>query len=376
MKKRIALSLWTVFVAASFAQAKPYLRVDWTWGPVLPTAQTALGAVAIGQDIIIVGGTYWVDRRDGVPTKIWSDLVWKLNSDTKQWSSLPNYPIPLGEPLVIADGKTVWVIGGSSENKIIAETYSLDLSLPAPEWRPGPSLPAPRLAANGGALNGMIYVAAGTVQSEGISQPATDILRLDTHDLRRGWQYVTDVPGPKVDWRSGTIVGDTLYLFGGLVTPNPPKETPEEMVRVFHNEASLIPRSESCAFEINSGRWKSLRPLPTAMGSGGCVAIDEDHLLLTGGIALAIPRNSLPDCKMRTYFSNECLLYNTKKDQYEKLTSSLRICVVGHGTAAINSMVYVIGGEDSTWKTRTDFIQVGRLRLCSPLGIGSSLNTN
>ena len=359
---RMAIAFWTVLVAVCFADAEPSLKIDWTWGPVLPTAQTALGTVAIGRDIIVVGGAYWVDRPDDVSTKIWSDRVWKLKSDTMQWSSLPNYPIPLGIPLVVADGQTVWVIGGSSDNKMTAETYSLDLSLSDSEWRPGPSLPTPRMGAKGGVLNGVIYVAAGTEEREGKSQPAMDLLRLDTRNLKQGWQHVTDVPGPNVEWRSGTIVGETLYLFGGLITPDLAIEIPQEMVRVWHNVATFIPRSESYAFEIPSGRWKNLRPLPVPMGSGNCTAIDDHRILITGGIALAIPKDRLPDHKIRTYLSNECLLYDIKKDQYEKLTSSLRKGVLDHGSATIDSTVYVIGGEDSQWQTRTDLVQIGRLQ--------------
>ena len=74
---RIVNSLMMVCLMVCFANADPSVNVEWVWGPVLPTAQSAVGTVAIGQDIVVVGGTSWVDSRGVAPTKIWSDKVWK-----------------------------------------------------------------------------------------------------------------------------------------------------------------------------------------------------------------------------------------------------------------------------------------------------------
>ena len=356
-------SLLMVCVMVGLAKAQPSVEVEWTWGPVLPMAQSAVGTVAIGRDIVIVGGTYWVNSRDGVPTKIWSDKVWKLNTETMKWTSLRDYPLPLGYPLVVADTKRIWVIGGASEKRTHSKIHVLDVSQTNADWKPGPPLPVPRMGGKGGIADGMIYVAAGTELRETQSTPAMDLLRLDTRNLKHGWQHVSNIPGPHIEWRSGTISDGTLYLFGGLMTPDPVvPRSPDKVVRATHNMATLTPRSESCAFNIASHRWKNLRPLPVPMGSGGCTGIDDHRILITGGLALAIAKNRLSDHKIRTYLSNECLLYDTKKDQYETLTSSLRLSVLDHGSAIIGGTVYVIGGEDSTWKTRTDLVQIGQLR--------------
>ena len=90
------------------------------------------------------------------------------------------------------------------------------------------------------------------------------------------------------------------------------------------------------------------------------VAVGDDRLLITGGIELAIPRERTPDGRTRAFFSNRSLLYDVKKNRYQTL-NSLPLAVADHGSVYVQGRLYVIGGEDSGYKTRTDFVQIGRL---------------
>ena len=344
-----------------FVNAETPSSIEWTWGPVLPNAQTALGTAAIGDQIVVVGGTYWIGPVDGIPKKIWSNKVHLLDTNTEKWRSLPDYPLPVGYPLSVPDADTLWVIGGTDGDKVYSEVYLLDLTQKDPTWKPGPPLPTPRFAAQGGLVDGVIYVAAGIEKHADTSQAAASVVALDTRATRHQWRHVTDIPGPAIEWRMGTLSHGILYLFGGLVAPDPAPEFPDQIIRARHNVPPLIPRGESFAFDLASRRWRELEPLPAPVGSGACTALDENHLVLTAGLAMAIPKQRAPDKKDRTYLTSECLLYDVARDRYTPI-DSLPIGLVDQGAALINGRIYVLGGEDSSWKTRTDFVHIGRVR--------------
>jgi hypothetical protein len=67
------------------------------------------------------------------------------------------------------------------------------------------------------------------------------------------------------------------------------------------------------------------------------------------------------DDHIRTYFSSQCIVYDIAQDEYRPLQSSL-LGTADSGCAAIDCKLYIVGGEDSTWKTRTDLVQIGRIR--------------
>ena len=356
--KRITIVL-TILLTATLASGDGPARISWGWGPVLPTAQSALATTAVGDDIVVVGGTYWVGPRDGVPHKVWLRTVEKLDTQAMQWESLPRYPLPVGYALAVADGSKLWVIGGRNADRVHAEVYTLDLARENPSWIPAPSLPLPRAGARGGISAGVIYIAAGTEEYHGQPRPASSVLALDTNDLERGWQVVGEVPRPELEWPVGTVCGGKLYLFGGLVADEQ-FTMAKTFIRSWHNVASSIPVRDAYCFDIATRKWQQIRPLPLACGTGACTALDDSHVIIAGGVALAIPASRISGRKLHTYFSTQCLLYDTVRDRYHPL-NPMPVGVGDQGCAYVNERLYMIGGEDSPWKTRTDLVQVGRV---------------
>ena len=64
---------------------------------------------------------------------------------------------------------------------------------------------------------------------------------------------------------------------------------------------------------------------------------------------------------MRVSFTSDCLIYDTVKDSYEKLTP-MKKAVADTGLAIVGDTLYVIGGENNPFKTRTDLVQIGKLK--------------
>lgn len=79
---------------------------------------------------------------------------------------------------------------------------------------------------------------------------------------------------------------------------------------------------------------------------------------MTGGYSLAVPTALAPDGKARTYYTAECLLYDTVRDSYRSLMP-LRIATCDQGFAFVGNRIFSFGGEDSPYGTRTDTVQVG-----------------
>jgi N-acetylneuraminic acid mutarotase len=56
----------------------------------------------------------------------------------------------------------------------------------------------------------------------------------------------------------------------------------------------------------------------------------------------------------------ECWWYDARRDIYRPI-AALRQGLADYGAAYLNGKVFVIGGEDSAYKTRTDLGEVGTI---------------
>jgi N-acetylneuraminic acid mutarotase len=141
--------------------------------------------------------------------------------------------------------------------------------------------------------------------------------------------------------------GGKLYLLGGLIPAS-------------EGDKGFLPQADVLALDVAKGTWEQLRPLPTPMGSGAAVAIDSRFILMTGGYGLAVSAASAPDHKARTYFTSDCLLYDVARNSYRFL-SPLKMPVADQGLVYVKNKLFIIGGEDAPYQTRTDIVQVGQL---------------
>jgi hypothetical protein len=91
-------------------------------------------------------------------------------------------------------------------------------------------------------------------------------------------------------------------------------------------------------------------------------AVDDRTILITGGVECAAPRPAAPDGQDRIFLSNAAIAYDVATDRYHELRA-LPLAVADHGLACVGHRIYVVGGEDSIHRTRTDLVQCGALRL-------------
>ncbi len=358
MKRLIITVLLFLFATGCTEQVS---KIDWSWGPVAPMPKSSWITTAAGNSVITVGGTYWATAPDGKDVKTWMQDVQKLNTKNMQWESLPDYPVPVGVTYAACVNDKLYVIGGKGGDKVHDETYILDLSKKNSKWQKGPSLPQPNWGLKGGIIDNTIYIISGLIESE--SKITPNVLALDTANPENRWRHVADLPSPKTQWQFATACGKKLYLFGGgIEISDKPRATDAGILRIPENVfLPLMPQAEVFLLDVVSGKWKKLRDLPTPKCFAECVAIDDRYIVIVGGVDAVLKAAETSDNRPRISVSNQCWLYDTIKDSYKPLTP-LKKSVCDQGLAYINGTLYVIAGEGTTFRTRTDLVQIGRIK--------------
>ena len=367
--KRLIITLGAVTMLLGGIGCESEQRtLRWSWGPPAPMPKSNRATAVLDEKIVTVGGTFWVEREGEKDLKIWETRVDLLNTKTMAWKELPRYPRPAGYPYAAFIGSKLYVIGGRGAKKGNTETFIMDMAAKDPKWMPGPSLPKPRWEMAGATIGEVIYIvggAEGDPSKEGGAKPAPNILALDTRNPEAGWKKITDLPAnPALGWQFVTACGGKLYVFGGFtkVKDKGKKRIKQGIVKVYENNSlPLVPVPEAFCFDPGTGKWEKLRPLPTPKAAAICLPLDEKNILIVGGVDLILRRSETPDGRERFKVSSEVWIYDTVADTYTALSPLLQqVCDMGLGY--INNTIYTIGGESNPFRSRTDIVQIGRLR--------------
>lgn len=333
-----AASVWLLFVCRIVIGLEP-TAIDWRFGPVMPVAKSCRGTAVAGTMIVTVGGTLWETGPAETKTKRWLPCVYGFDTGRREWVKLADYPAPAGYPFAAAVGRKVYACGGRSAAKGNRETFILDLAQAAPAWKPGPPLPQPRWGHVGGTIGTTIYVTAGVAGDPGQengTQRADSILALDTENLEAGWQRVGTMPNTETAWVSGAACAGRLFLFC---------------------EAT----NQAFAFDPNTQQCREITAPPVPLSSGAAATVGDRYVLVSGGTAQAVDAAATTDGNDRNYIANDCFLYDVAQDRYRALTP-LRQAVLDQGLVCLGGVIYSFGGEDSPYRSRTDLLQIGRLR--------------
>jgi N-acetylneuraminic acid mutarotase len=319
--------------------------IDWTWGPVLPRAQSAFGTAATSDSIITVGGTFWKQEGDGPPVKQWLTSVMECNPDDGHWAELPDYPIPIGYPMTVVVNERLYAIGGMNADGPVTDCRILDLAHREAGWTTGPDLPLPLGRLRGDAIDSVIYAVSGpesaAATGEFIHLPA--VYALDTGRPAPRWEKIAELPMPDVGYRFATACAGHVFVFGGA-DPRP--------------DGSLRLLDHAYKLDVRDRQWQPRAPLPRCLRDATATPLDDHRILITGGVERAAEPADTPDGKDRICLSNVCLLYDVNADRYISLPA-LRLAVADHGLVTWRGRVYTVGGEDSPYRTRTDLVQVG-----------------
>ena len=250
------------------------------------------------------------------------------------------------------------MIGGQNDHGLIADTYSLAPQERPHDWRQGPRLPRPLSRLRGGTWGSMIVVVTdeySTADSDA-SRAGPKVIAWDTDDPRGGWVEVAPVPEPTIGFRAAAVAGNRLFVFGGA------SESGKEQLRL---------SDKVWQYSLKAKEWSACSRLPTAMRDTTAVAVDERYILLAGGVEEAVAAESAPDHESRILLSTRCLVYDTIDDKF-MAAKPLRLATADHGMAILGRQLFVVGGEDSPYRTRTDLIQFCDVRSLIDAAIASN----
>ena len=321
---------------------------DWNWGPVLPRSCSALGCAAGPTGVITIGGTYWTSPDTDEPSKRWVRDVYWLASGAAAWERLPDYPRDVGQVLAVSINDRIFAIGGRDAEGAFRETYWISPDDFAAGWQRGPDLPRPVFALGGGAHRDTIYAVTDEIAMRdrgGLAPPPPTVLALNTAKPDAGWVELGHAPHGEVGYPTVAVADGKLFLFGGAVQ----KEN-----------ASLELRDSVWSFDLQSKKWSARHPLPYPLRDASAVQLNQNSILIAGGVEDAASFAKTPDDKPRVLLSNRCLLYDIEADQFT-FAAPLRLAVADHGLVTLDSAVLAIAGEDSPYRTRTDLVQVARV---------------
>lgn len=195
-------------------------QLEWTPLPPIPDAEGYAGGFAGVSHgaMIFAGGSNFVGRRpwDG-GSKQWYDKVYVLTSPEGHWILAGHLPKPNGYGVSGTFGDKLILAGGGSA----AENYTAVIAV---SWDHGslvrdtlPSLPQPRAFTGGMVVDGTLYVAGGTEQTQFVAVAARrNVWALDLNKAGSSWRELPPLPGPGRIYPIVGSSGGNFYVFGGV----------------------------------------------------------------------------------------------------------------------------------------------------------------
>ena len=108
-----AMKLLAMFLAITFmSTTSPALAAEWEPMPPLPEANGGFIGGALGEDLVIAGGTNW---RDG--TKHWLDGIFVFETSRKAWREAGRLTVPCAYAASGTSDGRLYFTGGSGGEK-------------------------------------------------------------------------------------------------------------------------------------------------------------------------------------------------------------------------------------------------------------------
>ncbi|MBI5395228.1 MAG: hypothetical protein HZA91_08040 [Verrucomicrobia bacterium] len=299
------------------------IAADWKPIAPLPEPNGGMTCYAVGEDIIVAGGTNWEND-----TKNWLVKRWRFDAKANAWKPLP----PLPAPLAYAAGDDFFTAGGSDGQKTSDSILEWKADrLPRQLAR----LPQPVTLAGASFADGRLFVIGG----------AGDIADFST------------VTAHCFEWRSGSKEAQRLpdYLAG----PTALVAVAAAKTRVFAFTGAtwdavgkqVVNRSAAFAFDLATRAWKPIRAYPFAARGVTAVTLNENRIFLGGGFKSG-----------EEAFTDESFIYDIASDHYEP-------CV----RLPIRSMVHLVKTREWLWALGGEDRKKHRSAACWRVRLGEVL---
>jgi len=272
----------------------------WRVAAPLPAPRQECGVVALGDEIVVVGGY------DDAVTIV--DLVEAYRPSTDTWRTLAPLPEPIHHPnVVVLDAKLH--VAGALGAGFVQQNVHWIYDPATDDWTEGTPLPAARAVGAAGAavLDGVIHLVGGLRMSQSVAlhstyDPSTDawdalpdaphardhlgmaavgsvlvatagrdgglssfVAATDLYDPAIGWLTGAEIPTPR-GGAAAAVLDGALHVFGGEGNAGDPSG-------VFATHDSYDPETDS---------WTTHDPMPSPRHGTGAATLD-DTIWIPGG---------------------------------------------------------------------------------------------
>lgn len=310
MKRISILTLCTLAFAMNSSAA------EWERLAPLPEPNGGFVAGAVGDRVVVLGGTNWRDD-----AKRWLTRVHAYDPAAKVWRESTALTAPLAYAAHGEHAGALWFASGSSGKSTRLSVGKMDGTRVAENAFP---LRSGFVLAGGAVIGSSLHILGGTDDMEHLER-ATNAFR--AIDLRTGEvTKLADYPEPAFMIGATAACGERFFAFGGA--------------RWDAAADAVANLSSAHAFHPTTGRWEKLAPLPFAVRGITALALDDTHILLAGGY-----KNDTEE------FTDEAFIYDIASGKYtatQPLPYKATVNLVKLG-----DWIYCLGGEDRK-KHRSD----------------------
>lgn len=231
----------------------------WQDGPTLPTAVFGAAAVALGDDVYVLGGRH---SALGLPL----DAVQVLDTATGSWRRVAPLALPVAEASAVSVDGRIYVLGGTTRGRFLPRiTDAIQRYTPADDsWQVIAHLPYRRTRATAAVMDGEVYVVGGL---DPLGRVRDDVTVFDPQNAtsRQGLsllQGVYDAVSAAFDSR--------LYVLGG------------------RGDLLGSTLAEVQVLDSAVGEWRRAQPLPLPAAGMAATALDGEIFLAGGRVMTGV----------------------------------------------------------------------------------------
>jgi len=302
--------------------------------------------------IIMAGGFIPAGDENGERTSQW---VHEYDPQTRKWRRLSDMPIRREYVRGVVSGDAIYVMGGGCILRgqdpgyaVFADCIKLVRDGDDLKAEPCGKLTDARSHMAVGAVGPYIVVVGGNhydVSEKGYSKntlrATTDVF--DTRKPDEGWREATPIPGAPRGWTASAVVGDLLYVFGGLTI----------------KDGKRISLSEAWAYDPAKDEWTRLPDTPYDVQGWEAAPYQDRYIILVGGVS----RSGGPK-KKGEFWNTNVIAYDTKSKRYFRVEGEIPYGGVLNdcGICFIGDTIYVAGAEGPKG-THFNWLRVGKLTI-------------
>ncbi|MCC5936365.1 MAG: sodium/solute symporter [Lunatimonas sp.] len=285
----VLLFMLCLHVAKGYAQ-----DLQWHTLPAIPDTEGFAGMYAgVSNDVLLVaGGANFPEKRPWEGgEKTWYNRILYLESPEAEWAFADAVlPSPLGYGVSVTYENTVLIVGGSHQSGHSAAVYGLRVEGgQVVVDTTYPDLPHPLANMAGDVVDGVVVVAGGQKNPQGLAESQVWMLDLTLPREKQQWVEGPALPGKSRTQAVAGVMGGAFYLFSGF-------HLTEKEGGGWDRHLLLDAYRFSFGEQIGSGTWERLLDLPRGIAAAPspAFAVGASHLLIPGGIDAELANHSDP----------------------------------------------------------------------------------